>query len=110
MPIWQLREALEELPVEGPPMECRLWVASEWIIHCADLLLEQMSSKEEIDEGTARALSIGALCKVERPLSLERWEFWKQRLSELAADAETDTAAHISQALKSMDAIRESEN
>ncbi len=112
LPIWQLRMALEESPVKGPAMECRLWVASEWIIHCANPIFEDLNSKEELDESTARSLRTGPLCDNIAPMSIERWEYWKKRFSELATDASSlglDNAigVRISDALKSMDAVRQ---
>ncbi|KAI1497274.1 hypothetical protein F5X99DRAFT_421456 [Biscogniauxia marginata] len=87
LPIWQLRMALEERPVEGSAMESRLCVASEWILHCADSIFKNTTSKEELDEGTARALGTGSLCDDSLPpLSVERWGFWKKRFSEFATD------------------------
>ncbi|KAL8912921.1 MAG: hypothetical protein Q9172_007401 [Xanthocarpia lactea] len=111
LPIWQLKMALEESPVKGPAMECRLWVASEWIIQCAHPIFEDLNSKEELDESTARSLRTGPLCDNIPPMSLERWEYWKKRFSELATDAGSlglDGAIdiRISDALKSMDAVR----
>lgn len=93
-------------------MQCRLWVAGEWIIHCADLIFEHMNSKERLDKDTARALSIGSL-GVDiglSPLSMARWEYWKKRFSELAADAASfglDSASteRITHVLKSMNAV-----
>lgn len=93
-------------------MECRVWVASEWIIHCAGPIFQDMNSKEEPDESTARSLRTGPLCNDKQPLSVERWEFWKKRFSELAADAgslgfDGALTVRISNALKSMDAVKE---
>ncbi|KAF5010629.1 hypothetical protein FDECE_3231 [Fusarium decemcellulare] len=92
--IWHLREALEEPPVKGPDMECRLWVATEWIIRCAD----------------CSVIWLGPNCNAKRVLSLERWEFWKKRLSELAADAEelelgSTVPTRITKALEAMTAV-----
>ncbi|RDL35973.1 uncharacterized protein BP5553_06585 [Venustampulla echinocandica] len=110
LPIWQLRTALEEPPVEGSAMECRLWVASEWIIYCADPIFKYMTPNEELDEGTARALRTGTLCDGKSPLGVERWGFWKKRFSKFAADAsglKLDSAitGRISNALNIMDAV-----
>jgi hypothetical protein len=93
-------------------MDCRLWVASEWIIRCADILFEHMTSKEELDEGSARAIMLGPLCENVKPLSVERWEYWKKRFSELATDAgslglDASITVRISEALKSMNAVKE---
>ncbi|KAI1758785.1 hypothetical protein GGR53DRAFT_515895 [Hypoxylon sp. FL1150] len=109
-PIWQLRKALEEPPIRGPALECQIWVASEWILNYADSIFEEMNCKDEVDEDTARILRGGSLYKGKSPLSLERWSFWKNRFSELSANATSlglDSAitTRISEALKSMDDI-----
>ncbi|CAG8959853.1 hypothetical protein HYFRA_00013125 [Hymenoscyphus fraxineus] len=82
-PVWQVRLALECPEAEGMKLECRLWVATEWLFHCGDQIFQEMSSTEPVDENTARALKPGPLCLVSSPLSLERWEFWTQRLLEI---------------------------
>lgn len=109
-PIWQLREALEEPPLQGPAMECRIWVASEWIINYADAIFEEMNSKEEVDEDTARVLQGGTLYKGKPPLSPERWTFWRDRFTALLTGAlslglNSVVATRISDALRSMDSI-----
>lgn len=95
-------------------MECLLWVATEWMIQCADIIFNWMTSVEELDQGSARALRGGPLCRDIAPLSVERWEFWKERLVALAADAENlevDSAivARITEALESMGAVKDSD-
>ncbi|KAI4862153.1 hypothetical protein F4820DRAFT_431489 [Hypoxylon rubiginosum] len=111
LPVWQLRETLEEPPVKGSAMRCRIWVASEWIIHCADHIFNFMNTKDDVDESTARAFKGGPLYDGRPPLSVERWEFWKQRFSALLTDAtslELDgpIAVWILDALKSMDGVK----
>ncbi|KAH8197386.1 hypothetical protein TruAng_008445 [Truncatella angustata] len=108
-PIWQLREALETPPVKGAQMDCRLWVASEWVVHCAGLLFEISNSKEEFDNDTTRALQPGSLYNDAqiKVWSAERWSLWKKRFSEIIEEAETlnldtTTTDHISEAQKSM--------
>ncbi|KAI2778797.1 hypothetical protein F4815DRAFT_476678 [Daldinia loculata] len=107
-PIWQLTMALEEPPVAGGAMECRVWVATEWIIHCAAVLFEEMNSTEQLDDSTARAFMTGPLCDTEEPLSIKRWNFWKRRLLELSTDTgdlalSGEARDRISNALESMD-------
>ncbi|KAK0645294.1 hypothetical protein DIS24_g8068 [Lasiodiplodia hormozganensis] len=110
LPIWQLRAALEEPIVKGPAMECRLQVASEWLLHCAGPIFKDMKldEDEEVDESLARALRTGPLCEGKAPQSVERWNFWKKRLSELSGELgslEVDPGikGRISDALKSME-------
>lgn len=79
LPIWQLRTALEEPSTSS----CQLWVTTEWLIHCSDILYQEMTSNDMIDEATAKALQPGGLCPGDyKPLSLERWRFWKLKLEE----------------------------
>ncbi|XXH00800.1 hypothetical protein Hte_007151 [Hypoxylon texense] len=110
IPMWQLRDTLEEPPMKGSAMRCRIWVASEWIIHCADHLFNFVNTKDDIDESTARAFKGGPLYDGRPPLGVERWQFWKKRFSELAANATSleldgSTTGRISDALKSMDGV-----
>ena len=102
-------------------MDCRVWVATEWIVQCAEVLFEEMSSKKELNEAKARVLRTGSLCgnddddeddgkkKKTQPLSVARWEFWKRRFKEIAAHADElgldgggSTVKRISDALKRM--------
>ncbi|KAI1213843.1 uncharacterized protein F4807DRAFT_409338 [Annulohypoxylon truncatum] len=86
LPIWQLREALETPPAKGARQECRVWVACEWILRCAEIIFEDMNSDEEPNN----AFQTGSLCGEDIPqFSIKRWEFWKKRLGEIAADAES---------------------
>ncbi|KAI0378644.1 hypothetical protein F5Y04DRAFT_142704 [Hypomontagnella monticulosa] len=110
LPIWQLRVALEEPPLKGPLLECQLWVASEWIIYCADLIFEDVNSKEELNEAMARVLRRGSLCADKPPLGIERWEFWKKRFSDLSADADSlglnsTLSERMTEALKKMESV-----
>ncbi|KAH8597775.1 hypothetical protein B0O99DRAFT_684487 [Bisporella sp. PMI_857] len=112
LPIWELREALEEPPEKGPAMACRVWVATEWIIHCADRIFMMMNSKEELDEFSLRSFRLGSLCDEKPVLSVERWEFGKKRFVELAADTgsrgfDSAISGRISDALKIMDTVKE---
>ncbi|KAF2865463.1 hypothetical protein BDV95DRAFT_612605 [Massariosphaeria phaeospora] len=88
-PIWEIRNALEDAPASGAAMRCRLWVACEWILRCGDVLFDSMCTREELDENSARVLSLGQLSAIEdtdiAPLSVERWAFWKKRLVEIGA-------------------------
>ncbi|KAI5458918.1 hypothetical protein BGZ63DRAFT_455783 [Mariannaea sp. PMI_226] len=103
--IWQLQEALEEPPAEEQSLtDCRVWVASEWIIRCTNLLHEVMHDKREIDLAAKKP---GTLCNDVPPQSIERWEFWKKRLSEIVADPsswglETATTKKALEALNAM--------
>ncbi|KAI0831594.1 hypothetical protein F5Y06DRAFT_281381 [Hypoxylon sp. FL0890] len=112
LPIWQLRDALEEPPVEGPEMECRMWAACEWVLRCAQLIYVEMNEKEALSEELARALQGGPLWKDMPARSHERWLFWKKRFAEFMGDAERlglkgDIVGRLSETLKKMDAVEE---
>jgi hypothetical protein len=90
-------------------MSCRIWVATEGMIYCAYPVFMYMCSKTEFSESGARSLKTGSLYSDKPPLRLERWIFWKQRFSYLAAEAIPrqlggSVRERISDALKSMDA------
>ncbi|KAI1085365.1 hypothetical protein F5B20DRAFT_518050 [Whalleya microplaca] len=108
LPLWQLRKALEEPPTKGPVQECRVWVACEWIIRCAEIILDGM----DFEHPPSTALQTGSLCGDDIPqLGVERWEFWKKRFGEIAADAEnlelgSAIVERISDARKRMDGIQ----
>jgi hypothetical protein len=106
---WEFRYDLESPSVKGIVMDCRVWVASEWMIHCADGLFKAMNLKEKPSEDAARAFSTGPLCEHIPPWSVERWEFWKMRFAEIATEAgslglDSAMTVRISDALKSMHA------
>ncbi|KAH6876350.1 hypothetical protein B0T10DRAFT_497880 [Thelonectria olida] len=112
LPIWQLRSALEEEPKKGTAMDCRLWVASEWILQCGELVYDEITSNRELDEWSARALGGGPLYESQVPLSLARWQFWMarfQNLSENAVGLELDASviARITLTVQRMGAIRD---
>jgi hypothetical protein len=94
--------------VEGAAEECRLWVASEWIIRCAEILYKDMNVKEEND----RALQTGSLCGDDiLDLGIKRWNFWKERFTAIAAEAEhlklgNEIVQRISDAAERMEAVQ----
>lgn len=110
--IWEIREALEEAPTkEGPLMDCRVWIAAEWIANSSEVLRnEMMRPSDELTERDATSTSVGQLLLSDgiSPRSLQRWQFWKKRLAEIADEAESlgiveETRKHIDEALKIMD-------
>lgn len=112
LPIWQLRTALENEPQTGANMDCRLWVASEWILQSGELLFEEMSSNRDLDQQSARAIETGPTFESKPPLSVERWQFWRDRFLDISknkADLELDSSivSRISSTVQRMDTIRE---
>lgn len=112
-PIWQLRTALEEPFLTASGMHCRLWVASEWVMHCAKPIFQEMGSKTKLPYPLSRSLGTGSLCNDGiSPMSVERWTFWKERFAELAANADSlglhnTITARILEAPKTMAAVEE---
>lgn len=84
MAIWELREALEtELGPKLYDNDCRIAVASEWIIQAGPKLLRESLLGADLTDGEKRAFSGGSLWTGIPGLSTERWGFWKRRLSEV---------------------------
>lgn len=87
-PIWQLHFTLESPTIKGPGMDCRLWVASEWILRCGCMILKEMCLYETREESIAKAIPTGPLCKDLPPWSVDRWKFRKTRFREIADNGE----------------------
>lgn len=88
--IWQLREGLED--VLGPDShenDCKIAVASEWIIQAGPKLLRETLLNEDITEAEKRAYSGGELWTGLSGLNTERWEFWRRRLAEVKLSVKT---------------------
>ncbi|KAI5464096.1 hypothetical protein BGZ63DRAFT_376899 [Mariannaea sp. PMI_226] len=110
LPIWEIRSALEEPTVKGPLMDCRVWVATEWILNCSvTLKKEMMSPNEDLTENEAASRGTGKLCDDSiTPRSLQRWDFWKKRLAEIAKEADDlglqeETKKRVEEALKTLE-------
>lgn len=109
-PIWQCREALEKRRTIGPGWRSDIVAATEWIIRCAGILFDSMNLEGELDEHQSRAFRTGDLNKSQPAFSRARWDFWKQRFSDLAADAaqldlDDTTVARLSEARRCMDVV-----
>lgn len=108
--MWEIRSALEEAPKPGPLMDCRAWVAAEWILCCSKVLLEEMNlPNEELDEHDIAVLRPGDLYGSDLPpRSLQRWGFWKKRLAQIAKESEelgleAETRNRVEEAIKVME-------
>jgi hypothetical protein len=90
-------------PIDADPVDaaCTLWTACEWFIHRAYQALECLRA-HAIDKD--EYLGMGELYRrdVGDPCSLERWDWWKHRLQELAFDVDAETKQHVVMALASM--------
>lgn len=109
-PIWQFRDTLEDERTIGPGWTYDIVAATEWITRCAGILFDSMNWEGELEENQSRAYSTGDLNKSQSPFSRARWDFWKQRVTDLAADAVQlhldDTAVgRLSEARRCMDAV-----
>ncbi len=90
---------------------------TEWLTQCGQLLRKDLASAEPLSERDKASLRPGPLCEGIPVQGLERWEFWRSRLAELASAeprAGEDGAgqptpsgaslARIAQAIAAMDA------
>uniref|UniRef100_A0A8H7NDV0 Uncharacterized protein n=1 Tax=Bionectria ochroleuca TaxID=29856 RepID=A0A8H7NDV0_BIOOC len=79
--FWELHESLENPSIQGPLLDCQVWVAAEWLINCSEPLLKKLTSGEVLSTGESQSLKTGGLYgKDLAPLSLQRWNFWEKRL------------------------------
>ena len=109
-PIATVRDALEEFVPNGIKMDCKLWVATEWILQCGLALHWFFETwEDELEEDRVRAYRFGSLCRDMRfPLiGMERWHFWKKRLEEILEnqydfDLDTTTLERIKRAIQVM--------
>ncbi len=84
IPYWMIPPGLETPPEEVIEFEIKLWVATEWLIKGAPFMYRQMTSTRPLHDEEKRTTRPGPLCKELPNMSLERWAFWRSRLSELA--------------------------
>lgn len=88
-PLGECRRAFEEPDEKGPPMETRLWGATEWIIRCAGLWTRELAAISELDDFSRGWYGVGSLVKGTGGVhifSRERWAFWRKRLLEIKAN------------------------
>lgn len=90
--VWTLMTALEQPPeVYRSSLNCAVAAAAEWVIHSGCFIFERLTElgtdgkcgerRGEGDESSR--VSIGPLFKGKAGLTMERWNFWKQRFGEL---------------------------
>lgn len=84
IPFWEMPLGLETAPEDVIEFELKLWVATEWLIRGAPFMYRQMTSTRPLDEEEKRTTAPGPLCKDVPGVSLQRWAFWRWRLSEIA--------------------------
>ncbi|OGM48027.1 hypothetical protein ABOM_002679 [Aspergillus bombycis] len=78
--VWALRDALEE-ESSGRKVECDIAVAREWFKHGGPVLRQQTMAAENKEE---RIMAGGSLYQGPAKLCPERWNFWKERLSQMS--------------------------
>lgn len=108
-----LRDLLEEpLPEELSFFNCHLWVVCTWLVEYGEDLFAEMVPGKVCEDGRGR-IRTGSLCPTKQPLSRERWDFWKKRLSEIADEAkervefDEETLGVLSKALKRMEELEQ---
>ncbi|PNY23326.1 Uncharacterized protein TCAP_06734 [Tolypocladium capitatum] len=87
--IWEFRSGLEEPPLSSQAAkETALATACEWVTHAGKALHEQGRRVQQLDAMEQRALKAGTLFEGGKPgLSDERWQFWRERMGVLGAEA-----------------------
>ena len=85
IPIWALRDALEEDILLEPARDSIVAAAAEWILHARNTLFTRVS-KEPANPDTLRATAQGPLYEGKAGLPPERWIFWKRRFREISDD------------------------
>jgi hypothetical protein len=101
--IWALRDAFEENMVAKEVANCEVSVASEWLIRCGTVLYNEALSAGQLDEHEAMITRSGSLYNGEAGYCLERWQFWKLRLSELKDPVDEPVTKMALQALNAME-------
>ncbi|KAL2757650.1 hypothetical protein ACRALDRAFT_1074608 [Sodiomyces alcalophilus JCM 7366] len=101
--LWQLKHGLEQEMSASEPTDCRVAVASEWLVHASPLLLRRcLEEMGELNDLQKRSYSPGDLFPGYAGLNAERWGFWKRRLAEVRPLVGDDTAARVDLAIRRM--------
>ena len=85
IPMWVLRDALEEDISFDPARATIVAAAAEWILHARNTLYTRIS-KEPANPDTLQATAQGPLYEGKAGFPLERWIFWKRRFREISDD------------------------
>lgn len=80
--IWGLRSALET-GWTGPRLACDPASAAEWVTHSGKVLFQELEEETE-DEEQDGAIASGTLYEGNGVLSLNCWQFWKQRFGDIS--------------------------
>ncbi|KAJ5334529.1 hypothetical protein N7452_006932 [Penicillium brevicompactum] len=90
---WEIASGLETVPQDTTVFECKIWVATEWLIQCGTILFKDLSSTDELDARELASIKPGPLCQDISPHSVQRWDFWQSRLVELANNKSSNETA-----------------
>ncbi|KAH8656690.1 hypothetical protein BGZ60DRAFT_384614 [Tricladium varicosporioides] len=110
--IWELRNGLEEDEHDVGTTsitDTRVLIASEWIVQSGrrlfrESLLNSLSTQPE-DATHGSPYRGGSLYSGVKGFSLERWGFWKRRLTELRKDVSESIHVSINEAVEMMTQI-----
>ena len=80
--IWQLRSALEEPDQDKGALDCEVMAAAEWILQGGEELYKRF--REDLDEAETRMTKPGSLYQGKAGLCRQRWDFWKQRFTDVS--------------------------
>lgn len=93
---WEVAAGLETPPQDVTEFECKIWVATEWLIRSGSILFQDLSSNEELDAEALASIKPGPLCEDINPQNVERWERWQSRLVELTSENSSLSASTLS--------------
>lgn len=102
-PTWELRAALEEEIKDQAILEFKLAVAEEWIVHAGQALYIHVTMEPADEESTT--MKPGPLYNGKAKLDLERWGFWKNRLTDLAKEGSGEIATRSAAVVEKIDTI-----
>ncbi|KAJ5219674.1 hypothetical protein N7468_008878 [Penicillium chermesinum] len=86
--VYALRDTLEADEDDyGLELKWRVAAASEWIVHCGDMILEIIRDNDFVH---ARTPAKGSLYDGKGKTEMYRWEFWKRRFEEVSGQLEGD--------------------
>lgn len=111
MPIWAMRDALEDKPVELPwSYDAFVPAAAMWAIVLGKKLYEREEDLTPKDPNQGNPAKGGKLGNGGPVYSKERWAFWKKRFEEVTGQERIagETKSVAEQAVKAMDAAERS--
>lgn len=106
-PALDLSHALGTSHKKGMAFDCRLWIATEWILHSADAIyIALIDWKEDLE--------LQRTWEVLRPIgpALQKWQAWRQRLVEFKEnwdewESKETTLERVNQAIQEMETVEQ---